>query len=811
VNDSTFRRGWIVAWVVALCGPAFLGVGAADAAPPDRARVAHRLEQIARLTLSGQSVRADADHRIERAYILLDQANQLDPDHAERWLLLAEAAAATDRADAARSALRQYLRLRPGDDVAQLRLIEQLVDAKQTVDDRLAFYRRIAEGPASGNFSNALRSRVAYRAAVLSAEQGDRQQYTRLLGKALQLDPTNKAAAAESFRAIAADPDSSLSDRAAALFTLFQADPTDPATHAMIADFQFTRGFYVGAVDWYVTAERLQAARGGAIDAAVVHNWAMALWGSGRSAAALQLLGYLDPPPPDQSDEADEPDESGQPDGAPADGLEAPPTDAGRAPLETLMLRAVIAAAGADEATVDKHFSVLADRFEQADPADADLRLARCWAYLLCDRNPAKVNALLPKVADEPTRELLAGWLALRTGNDDRAAATLGALADADPRAKLGLGVLAEKRDEIDKALGLYTQVYQARPDDIFGLTAVSHMRRLSASPPVAGDVRQAANLFAAVPADLRNMAANPMKFIQLKLTPESSRYDYGQPINATLELRNVSNQPLSLGPDGAVPTQVLLMPSIRLNRQPGPQLSPVVLDMHRTLMIGPRRSLALPVRLDLGVTSQILNMFPTAHAGLNVVAVLNPRIAPNGKFEPGPLGSAVQTRGIVRTATPPSPELVDRMISQLASTDPVLVIDALGILIPLTQQLPADQPDTAELADRAIEAVRRVFDDLSPMQQAWAVSLVQINPDATRSPFSGLVDQAARSESDLVILTLLATQVRSNDSSMLNAALRRPDRNDPIRRYAEHLRTAIEQAEAAEAQAEAENAENQP
>jgi len=767
------RSPWCVLFLIAVAALSAAPL-AAQPIPADRVRLAHRLEQIARLTLAGAG--ESADGAIERAHVLLDRASELNPDDAERWLLVAEAAQATDRPDAARQALREYLRLRPSDDVAQLRMIDQLVADKQTVEDRLDFYQRIIDGPAARSFSSALRSRVALRAAVLNAEQGDRDAYTQLLGQALQLDPTNHDAALESFRVISSKTDSKLSDRAAALFTLFMADPSDAATHAIIADMQFTRGFYAGAVDWYVTAERAQAARGGSIDAALVHNWAMALWGSGQSAAAMQLLGYLDPPKPEDAPE-DQP--------APS------------AALETLMLRCVIAATGKGEMNLDDHFKALSDAFDRAAAEaddDAELRSGRIWAHLLCDRAIADVQPLIAQVDDDATKPLLTGWLAMRQGETEEAAKQLEPLAETDPRARLGLGLLAEQQGEADQAVDHYTQVYRAVPNDIFGLTAVAQMRKLSASPPVAADVRKLANLFAAVPPELRNMAAEPMKFIQLRLTADPLRYEYGQPITAVLELRNVSNYPLALGPDGTIPTRVLLLPQVRINRQAGPQVAPIVLDIHRTLSLGPRRSLSVPVRLDVTSVAQMLEVYPTANVGITVTAVLNPRIARNGRFEPGRLGSAAQLRSVVRQATPPAPPFIESMIGQLSDTDPALVADALGMLIPLSQQLPAEPVETAELADRAADAVNNVFDDLSAVQKAWAVTLVRQDQAVTRQPYAPLLEAAGRSESDLVHLALLATQVDRVDAPLLNAALRRPDRHDPVRRFAEHLRDALQQ-----------------
>ncbi|MHB1158338.1 MAG: tetratricopeptide repeat protein [Phycisphaerales bacterium] len=786
------------------------GVTPAQTDAPDAASyptasqmLAHRLTMLARRTLVSTDQAQPQPARLTQSRILLEQANALDGSDPERWLLTAEAQSLCDDRDAQIDALKQYMRLAPTDDAAQLRLIDLLTAKMQTADLRLAYLLKIVEGPSADRFSAPLRSRVALRAAILAAELGQPDQYGRLLTMALQLDSTNKQAAAESLRVLSASEKSTAQERAAAMLTLFQADPADGRAHAAIGRMLMSMAQYADAADWFAGAARIDSANRRTGSISLLHEWALALWGAGRGSDAISLLAQLDPPAPKGGGDSSPPPPAPEAD-AKSDKPQ-PPANPDWPPLDSLMLRVAILANNGTSADLAVAFKRLDERL------DAEFRrgqliapapgiatgpaAARVWAQLLCDQNTDQTAALLDKLATQPDSAnlqlpLMRGWLAMRTGQLDIATQLLTPLADADPRAALGLAMAELKQpDAKDQAIRHLRQVVLRSPTDIFGMTAASQLRRMSLPLLAPADAQQVAAVFAAVPVSLRQMAADPMRFVQVRLVCSSVRYDFGQPITATLEIRNVNTYPLSMGPDGSIPTRLFLSPSVSVDLRPVPPLSPMVMDVSRRLRIEPLRSLSIPVRLDSADLGLLLTDAPWSRIQIGELAILNPTVTSGGAFVPGMLGSTAFLRDLVRRNVAITQQAVQQKISELGSSDPAAAMRAMAMLVAVLSQ-PAEEIHFPRPHDDIARAMVAAFPGYSPVQQAYLVSLIPPN-DIVVKQLADVLSAAAQANHPLVQLTMLATQVHKVDDPILNAGLRGGDMT--INAFAAATRTVLE------------------
>lgn len=765
--------------------------------PPDAASyptasqmLAHRLTMLARRALVSTDQAQPQPARLTQARLLLEQANTLDGTDPERWLLTAEAQAFCDDRDAQIDALKQYMRLAPTDDAAQLRLIDLLTAKMQTADLRLAYLLKIAEGPSADRFSAPLRSRVALRAAILAAELGRPDEYGRLLAMALQLDSTNKQAAAESLRVLSASEKSTTQERAAAMLTLFQADPADGRAHAAIGQMLMSMAQYGDAADWFAGAARIDSANRRTGSITLLHEWVLTLWGAGRGSDAISLLAQLDPPPAPEGVKKDDKDKD-----------KAETTSGGDwPPLDSLMLRAAILANNGTSDELAVAFKRLNDRLD-AEPGRGQLigpASAQVWAQLICDQNTDQTAALLDKLATQPDAAnlqlpLMRGWLAMRTGQLDIATQLLTPLADADPRAALGLAMAELKQpDAKDQAIRHLRQVVLRSPTDIFGLTAAAQLRRMSLPLPEPTDAQQVAAVFAAVPAALRQMATDPMRFVQVRLVCPSVRYDFGQPITVTLEIRNVNTYPLSMGPDGSIPTRLFLSPSVSVDLQRVPPLSPMVMDVSRRLRVEPLRSLSIPVRLDSADLGMLLTDAPWSHIQIGELAILNPTVTSGGAFVPGMLGSTAFLRDLVRRNVAITQQAVQQKISELGSSDPATSMRAMAMLVAVLSG-PAGEIHFPRPDDDITRAMVAAFPGYSPVQQAYLVSLIPAN-DTVVKQLADVLSAAAQTPHPLVQLTMLATQVHQVDDPALNAGLRSGDMT--INAFAQATRTVLEDSE---------------
>lgn len=785
---------------------------AADAPSTADAMTAHRLEQWARQSLSGRAQPHPA--QVRQASILLEQALELDPTPADRWLLLAEARQlAADRAGL-RQALRGYLKRRADDDVAQLQLIELYGKAQQTADKLAAFYERIATGPKARRFSPALRSRVAFRAALVALEQGDPDRYAKMLGLALELDPTNKDAAAESFRVLAASPDASLDEQASALLTLFQADPADPAAHLTLANSLMDFGLYDQAAGWFQSADRLHRAAGLPSPPPMLRNWALCLWGGGRIDQALSLIRAAQAGPaeaPDGPGEAPEGEADGEGDAAAPDSPDPRQVDPfARATLRTLLPHALMLHQSGQTEKVETVFDALADRFAEVNERGGDVartRAARVWAHLFCDyeiETASNMLATMTSGSDEGSSELatLGGWLAMRRGELDKAEAALAERADADPRAALGLCFVLNRRmaeAEGEAAAGLRRRVQrrlrsvqQATSGDLLGLIAASELRRMGLEPAPTESAKAMAATLAEIPAELRDIASNPRQFVLLSAEPPDGAFQLGEGATVDVTIRNVSRWPLSMGPGGTIPTRLMAIPSVRAGADQGPDLRPHVVDMNRRLRLEPDESVTVPVRVDSGDLGLFLAGNPTLPMRINLAMLLNPRLNARGGFAPGVLGSVTHARHLRREGGPIGPQAIDNAVARLRDAEPAASMRAGARLAWAADAWAGhEEPEVAEAADRALAALVEGVEQMSAVERAWLLTCLAPEP-SVEGRFDDLVRVLSRSDAAVVQIALLASRVNAADSPLLNAALRR-EAGDPARAFAQARRTALE------------------
>lgn len=811
---------------------------AADPAPanPARRMTAHALEQLARRSLGGAATPHPA--QVRKARLLLRQALDFDPAPAGRWLLLAEAEQLAGRRDGLVDALRGYLERRPKDDVAQLQLIELYAQKQQTAEQLAGFYRRIADGPRARRFTPALRSRVAFKAASVELEQGDPDAYAELLALALKLDPTNKAAAVESFRVLASSPQSAVADQASALLTLFQADPVDPQTHVTIGEALMSFGLYKRAVGWYRSSSGRYRAAGARPPQTALVDWALCLWGSGRLTPALQLLKAAEAGPASQPQDQAPATERGAPaaDADPPDRNEPPANEQpaidpfANATIDSLMPHALMLAASGRADALDRVFPKLIERFDQLQsqsPKATRPIVGEVWARLLCNRGIDAVPRLIGQIeaADESPSEsitTLRGWLKLRQGETDAAEQTLAPRADDDPQAALGLCLALERQLDAAKAGGeaegeaaqsirrrmirRLRGVRQRVPAELFGVMAAAKLQRLGLPLEQDEAARIVAETLAQVPAKLREMVTNPHEFLRLtaEVEADGKRIRLGEGCDMEVTLRNVSQFPLSMGPEGSIPTRLMILPSIRVGAEQGPNLRPNVIDLHRRLRLKPGEAVTVRTRVDSGQLGRLLTRNPVPPVRVNLALVLNPMMDRGGGFAPGPMGAVAHVRHILRR--PAEGASLDALLGRLRGSDIAAAMRAASVLVwsanaadaaqeggqaaPAAAGDDADRPEPADRPGRIVEALTEATLGMSPAEQVWLATALPSEP-AVADRFDPMIRKLSQADHPAVHMALLATQADNPDSPWINAALRRPA-PDPARGFAQAHRAAL-------------------
>lgn len=802
----------VLMMILAVCLGAAVA-GAQEKPPTDsviRTELAHRCAGQARQALT--VLPTTLPEQPPQAVVLLRQACRLDPDNAEIWRLLIEAAELADDPDQAQQALKQYLKLRPNDDVAQFRLIEQLLTSRQTLDERLAMCKRLLDSPRASRFSEALRSRLAFNLAMMQAEQGRLDAYHQRLEQALTLDATNKAAAMQAYSELV-EREADLPEIAAALFTLFSADPTDPNTRAMIGDLLLGCGQYQAALDWYTTASNLQNKNGGTLSLSVLQSMVTAMWGAGKTDQALASLDQLarSLTPPDESTP-----ESDASTPAPSDGSAAAETDkqakpipVGVLPIEMEAIRMMLLHQAARTEQANRVFeSVIRQLQEDIEkhPENIAGQINLAWTRLLFNRELDQVEQSIAAIrkADggekDPRVRSLAGWLAVRRGQVERARALLADQAEDDPYSRLGLCLLEGSQIEPQKRSRWLNEVANDAPTALIGLVALDRLRAEQRQPVWKPSYRQAAALFEQVPATLKDIDRQTFSFVMLRAKlPVQRQYDYLQPITVEVELRNVSQLPMGLGVDHALPSNLMVFTTVNAPAVQGlPRIPPMVIDLHRRFRLEPGETLRVPVRLDSGSLGTLLDNIAARTVRINALFMLNPVMSRGGGLTAGVMGLRRSERGIVRQPLRINMDDLPAKVAAFAGPDTRRNLGMMSLLLKMAASV---SPEEMDKAQPIIDAVVKQFGAMPEMRRAWVIA--QLPPtEASRQRFESVLNAAASDSSVLVRLLLLSGQITQADSPLLNAALRSEDAT--VSNFAKRQKTILE-AVALEVQSEPE------
>ena len=737
------------------------------------------------------------EHQLIQARLLLDLALEFNSNDAQVWRLSMELAHRGGDPKTEFEALRRYCGLRPGDDAAQLKWIMGMVGLRQTLPERMAVVQKFFQGQETEQFSAALRSRLASYLAQAALETGDTEDFVRYLKDAVTLDRSNPEAAKLATDWLEASGASE--DRVGeSLMHQIRADPMNPLPRRRLARILLSQGAYRPAAQQYQVTQRLA---GSAVDERFVYNWVLSVAGSGEIEEAVQLLAQYEAIRSPRVNSSQPTDGPGPPAGLPMD-------------LELLRL-AILHQSGQRGRAVGSYqrlASLLQKRLKEGDDdAQADLM----WLGLLFDQEVPTDEALAEFAATRPEGDPLAtrltGWLRLRQGNTDGAQKVLGVwYVHEDPFEAYGLAKAYQVSGD-PRYRSQLQQVVRMAPSNLAGVLAALDLiaEGIDSEPTDIGG--RLTRLIDGWPSMLASPDLKAQPWWRLTVDVEPKRFGYLDPISMRLTLRNMTDFPLSLGPDGVVPTDVLAQMTLRRHGGSIGGLPPVAAGMDRQIQLGPFEAIDVSVRMDYGELGRLFSLNPAEAISLDITAVLDPRIGPNGRVVPSPLGGADSVHLIERFATALTMQRVEQWIAMLSNTEPDRQMKAAALLVRAASALASDETEDAQaVVDRITQAVGHAYPQWNPMMQAWVVRFLVPGADH-EALFDTIHESAQRSQEALVWVVYLATQVSDPDAAVINTALRHPDAK--IAAFAGALREDLELAAAqpkAEHQDEGEGEEGQ-
>ncbi len=772
--------------------------------------------QYLRTAIALQETRSVDIRALQDAVFLLQQATDLDPDNVEIWRILLELIDSQDRPedDGLRQTVLEHIaQLDPNDDVVQLRLINTSIAQYQTLQERIEAYEQLLSPQKRAELGDVITSRLALDLALLLSRNNDVQGYSKWVGEAVAVDPSNRAAVAEAAGFFRMNVEDAFAE-AELLTSLMLADPTEVITQVSLAQLLLDHGAYAAADRIYRLTEDTFEASASLAPNGMLADRAVAQWGRGDAEAALLTIRRRQ----NQADlifrqrvRQQKPELSR---------LELARIKAPVAATLATIRAAIHNRLGDDQVessllAVQLAYQSEIGQLRGAENPDTnavlDLYLQTAWVLVWLDGDMDLVATLLDNAKVILGQESLSpsvqsrfdGWIALRRGEPDQAIALLETNAEDDLAAQLGLAVAHLRKGNLhDGAAGLL-RVARAQPGTLIGVWATDLLaevigRRLKPAE-LNPQAEQFIELIGSIPLIYDRFAREPGLAVELRIVPAKDTFKPYEPIIINLEITNRAPFPLAIDNGGPIRSRIVLVPSIQIARDLRiSRLDPIVVDIDRRLRLEPRQTLVVPIDLRRTRINDLLNnLHPMRGALLKIRAVSNFWVPTEGVVRSGVLGSDIELRQPVRVdgvrLTQPWLEYAMAAAIAPASTDDLVTMVLLSRLALVLQPEQAT-PEVIQLVRDSVEALVEGFAKIDSISQAWLL---------TALPSIGLLEpimaMARKSPDKYVQISYLLYQVSGPSDPMLDAAKRS---DDPDLQYvADLVEAAINRAQAASGQ----------
>jgi tetratricopeptide (TPR) repeat protein len=734
--------------------------------------------------LAGATLSSDGELRPDqwtRAKVLLDLALVLKPGDPELWRLRKELADHLGDSNGGLAALQQYSRLTVGDDAAQLELVLRGTERVQTLDQRIAGLNRILDTPSAAGLSASLRSRLSSLAAGCAREVGDTGLFLKRLRDAIKLDRTNKDAVGQTLDWLI-NQSAPLQKVSEAITRLVAADPLNAEARRSLAEMMLSQGAYADAEKQFAAAHDLILEP---FDSSLLSGWVFSLAASGRADEALRLLSDIESI---RSKSQPVPSVSGQ-------------GDSDQLALNLELLRLAIYSQTNQSARAEGSFSRIAEAIASREPigpasdplaaGDAGLNDLE-WIAALFNQ---KLEAVHPSSGSNPKAALIAAWKTLKAGKYKEARDQFVLISDHEPYALYGIALSYPEPND-PKRLSQLHQVIASSPDSMAALLAAMDLIKAGTKPPPSAQGQSLAGMVSRWPAMMVSPNPKQVPWLSLDITVEPARYTYLAPMTARVTLRNLTDMPLGIGPQGSIPARLFVYFSLRTSGQNLKATLPIVVDLQRRLCLKAREALTVEVRLDRSEFGSLLALNPTGTFSFDATAVFDPKptmAEQSSGFTTGPLGVTDTAYLIERKGVAPTQSNIDQWIVDLKGSDPMDRMPAAACLVLLSVSLDqSNAPEMKALAVKMADALNQAYVGLDPLTQAWVMRFIP-QSDRTREMFGAIIQIASRSEDPNIRVMYLATQVSDPDSNDLNAALRhsRPE----VVEFAQAIQGALEGA----------------
>jgi tetratricopeptide (TPR) repeat protein len=790
-----------VVWVTAL---SLLAAGATaqvlTARQVDHEQIARQLARIALIDLRFQLDPGPSDARL--AGDLLAIAHELDEDEPILLRYLIEARRSSGDEEGVIDATRLLLRLDPGDQVSQLRLLSWAIAKRQTAEDRLAAFAFWLDGPGAQELQRvpAVRSRLALEAALLHRELGDDAGFVRRLSQAATLDSTNKEAAALAAAVFSQRSDDPVG-RLELLVNLLLSDPLDPNLHLAMSEELAAGGVYDQSRRFHDLGLRLLAAAGADIDTPQVVTQSSALvW---HTLGPARLLAIFEGELRRQRDQASETRRRLTEAGRTLDGTYDPKDI--RLSFERERFRLFAALALDDrvsaersvielEATIAPVLERIRDQINALDPADTRSReqlavqalqigIEALTGRLIANVQPSEAAANLQSIrqvygqgADEALG-LLDALVALRLQSPEAALPMLEPLAGSSALGDLVLGMTYEELGRNEEALRHFEWAAAQAPLTAPGVLARSRAELVrGGAAPLDATTEALRAVAEAVPRWVDSAALAPNQMARLSVSTPSPTAPAYAPARVSIEIRNLLPKPVGVGGARPIDTRFALSPQLEVGatRLSG-LLNPEVVDVHRLLRLEPSSTATATVWPDAGMMGWLTEVKAGHRVGARWNVLQNPTTGVGTPYRAGPLAQTAESPLFVHGPDADVRLSADELVRSVQVADEPRLLSLLLTL--RAALLDPDRPGGPLGSDQAQAIAGAMAQRLGSLSAELRLATAVIMPPASMRKDMQPLDQALLAETEPRVLRVaLLTRAYSPDTPALARAAASPD-----------------------------------
>ncbi len=717
---------------------------------------------------------------------LLGLAQQYDPDDTQLLRSRIRAAWAAGDGPQVEALTRSLIRLDPSDTVAQLRLISAHIDHLQTVEDRIAAYERLL-GPGGASLDPSILSRLALDGALLAREQNDLDRFEKWLKRSMELDSTNKEAAALAwsyFGPLLV----SRADRLELLLNLLYADPTDPNVYEMITAELALGGAFEQAGRFQSLGMSLFNRFSSKPNEKLVVESIMISWQKDGPQKAVDAINKQ---LTTIREEAAQKIAFYKQQRLPTESLPKP-EEMMLAPVYN-KIRLVAAIAAKDQPTIDATivdmvsvFQQTIDEAAQADKLSGETERAQraidLWSAMAgqlvamgwADTKPETLKIWSERAEqvfgpdNELTRTLKA-WSDLRNGEPQLAASEFEALGDSSRMYLVGRAIAYEKIGRVDDAASILNRIAREAPMSLEGVWAREKHIELTNIDPMDTPVRARLEAIAgSVPKWIDRMTQDPRNFMTLQVKLDKTSVRGIEPCTLHIRLRNIAPIPLGVGGDRPINSRFMFAPRVLTGSTPRiSYANPEIEELDQRFRLMPTEAIEADLSLDLGAVGYLVEAFLSETVRERWQVLQGYSLDANGVPSPGALCLQTQSEMLLRSPLPQThlePAELISLFQSVSVTDLPEVLAAVRVRL-LERGANGRGLTSSERSELAAVAAQR-YEHLSPQFRALMLAVL---PTTALVPEMTVFDQTARNESDPSLVPLmLVTRVSKADDPLI-------------------------------------------